>query len=302
MGKEQRHDRSNLFWETEIFDEKPGSEVQIRMAKALVDIIGQDRPLTRDDFRKIERPLSLGFRVAEDSVMTQENLIRGAMRRFVNILALVAAEGDEDKAAELMGSSEHYQGLPKLTDRIREITKPEKPNYTKHRAGCGQGLAWLSRAFSSLFSFALLSCLLRHMAQPAGFLPVSPTWFILRYPVPQPGNAGESSMSKMLVLIDDLDGSKGAETIRYAFDGKEYEIDLSERHAEQFRKALSSYVEASRKVGQPPPRRTRRQGAGKTSRTDIPQIRAWAVANGYKVSERGRIKREIIEAYDQAQR
>lgn len=114
-------------------------------------------------------------------------------------------------------------------------------------------------------------------------------------------------MAKKEVLIDDLDGSEGAETIRYAVAGTEYEIDLSTRHAEEFREALARYIEVSRQVGQPPaaqplPRRTRRRGTGRTGRTDIPQIRAWAEANGYKVSERGRIKREIIEAYDQAHR
>lgn len=114
-------------------------------------------------------------------------------------------------------------------------------------------------------------------------------------------------MAQRVMLIDDLDGSEGAKTIRYAFDGKEYEIDLSEEHAEEFREALSTYIEASREVGQPPaaqipPRRTRRRGTGTSGRSDIPQIRAWAEAKGYKVSERGRIKREIIEAYDQAHR
>lgn len=111
-------------------------------------------------------------------------------------------------------------------------------------------------------------------------------------------------MAQKLILIDDLDGSEGAETIRYAFDGQEYEIDLSEERAEEFREALHQYIETSRQVGrqpaaQPPPRRTRQRGTGRSGRTDIPQIRAWAEANGYQVSERGRIKREIIEAYDQ---
>jgi Lsr2 len=51
-----------------------------------------------------------------------------------------------------------------------------------------------------------------------------------------------------------------------------------------------------------PPRRGRGDGrrrGGTGGRDDIPQIRQWAQANGYDVSERGRIK-EIIDAYDEA--
>jgi hypothetical protein len=47
-----------------------------------------------------------------------------------------------------------------------------------------------------------------------------------------------------------------------------------------------------------PVRTARRQSSG--GRDDIPQIRAWAEANGYDVSARGRIKKEVIDAYDEA--
>ena len=40
--------------------------------------------------------------------------------------------------------------------------------------------------------------------------------------------------------------------------------------------------------------------SGASGRDDIPQIRAWAEANGYEVSARGRIKKEVIDAYDAA--
>lgn len=51
-------------------------------------------------------------------------------------------------------------------------------------------------------------------------------------------------------LVDDLDGSSAAEgTIRFAVDGNEYEIDLTARHAAEFRSALNVYVGAARKVG-----------------------------------------------------
>lgn len=51
------------------------------------------------------------------------------------------------------------------------------------------------------------------------------------------------------ILMDDLDGSMAADqTIRFALDGTEYEIDLSERHAAEFRSALNVYVGAARRV------------------------------------------------------
>ena len=33
-------------------------------------------------------------------------------------------------------------------------------------------------------------------------------------------------------LVDDIDGSKAEETVRFAIDGVEYEVDLSEKREE----------------------------------------------------------------------
>ncbi len=41
-------------------------------------------------------------------------------------------------------------------------------------------------------------------------------------------------------LIDDIDGSQAAETVRFAVDGRTYEIDLSTEHAEGLRHSLRS--------------------------------------------------------------
>lgn len=128
MGKEQHQDKSFSFLETYMFDEKPGAELQIRMAKVLVDIIREERPLTRDDFLVLDRTLNRTQAYLNDpNADTQEGLVLNAMTRFFNILGLVAAEGNQNAAAELLGSSEHYQELPELTGRIREITKPPAP-------------------------------------------------------------------------------------------------------------------------------------------------------------------------------
>ena len=61
----------------------------------------------------------------------------------------------------------------------------------------------------------------------------------------------------LTTLQDDIDGSDASETVRFALDGVEWEIDLSDRKA----------------------------------------VRKWAQANGIEVSARGRIPAEIVERY-----
>ena len=96
--------------------------------------------------------------------------------------------------------------------------------------------------------------------------------------------------------IDDLDGNSTADTtINYSFDGNFYEIDLSSKNAELFRKDLRNWIDHSRAVQAPAGRRSNRRmsGAGE----DFGAIREWAAAEGIKVSPRGRIKSEIVAQY-----
>ncbi len=103
------------------------------------------------------------------------------------------------------------------------------------------------------------------------------------------------------VVTDDLDGTEGAETISFALDGAEYQIDLAEKNADKLRKALQRYIEQGRRVGG-------RRGSGRRSSRDASKasgvspkdIREWANANGYEVPERGRIPGGIREAYEAA--
>jgi hypothetical protein len=110
-------------------------------------------------------------------------------------------------------------------------------------------------------------------------------------------------MAQRLILIDDLDESEGAETITYTVNDQDYEIDLSEENAQRFYDVLGPYIEKSRRVQRraaPTPRRGDRRRSSGSGRNDIPQIRAWAEAQGMDVSARGRIKKDVIDAYDQA--
>ena len=112
-------------------------------------------------------------------------------------------------------------------------------------------------------------------------------------------------MAQKIVLIDDLDESEASETITYTVNGKDYEIDLSTKNAEKFYKTLAPFIEKSRPAEHRSApqtaagRRTRRRGDGPSGRDDLPLIRAWAESKGLGVSSRGRIKKEIIDQYDQ---
>jgi hypothetical protein len=100
-------------------------------------------------------------------------------------------------------------------------------------------------------------------------------------------------------LEDDLDGGPADETVRFAFDGTDYEIDLNKKNARAFRKQLAPFVEHARKAG----RGQRRQpGRTQSTRRRSGDIRAWAKARGIAVSERGRIPASVVEQYEAAAR
>ena len=97
--------------------------------------------------------------------------------------------------------------------------------------------------------------------------------------------------------IDDLDGTDLGETsntISFAFEGKEYSIDLSDDNAEAFRQAIAPYIEAGHRVTGSKAKAARRTAApsGNTK-----AIREWARNNGYDVSDRGRIPADVADAY-----
>jgi hypothetical protein len=63
-----------------------------------------------------------------------------------------------------------------------------------------------------------------------------------------------------VILEDDLDGSEASETIRFGLDGSQYEIDLNNDNAKEFRKTLERYASAGRRIKQSRQRRTRQPG------------------------------------------
>lgn len=108
--------------------------------------------------------------------------------------------------------------------------------------------------------------------------------------------------TEIINLTDDLDNSitEGVHTVNF-FDpetGDKVELELGEKNIKALNKAiagLEKYLAVARVVLPPKP-------AAKVSgpKSDLTKVREWATAHGYKVGDRGRIKAEILEAYDKA--
>jgi hypothetical protein len=96
-----------------------------------------------------------------------------------------------------------------------------------------------------------------------------------------------------VVLVDDLDGNEAAETVSFGLDGVDYEVDLSEAHAEDLRTALAPYIGVGRKTGG----RRRKSGRASEPSASASEIREWARQNGWEVPDRGRVAAEVREAY-----
>ncbi len=107
-----------------------------------------------------------------------------------------------------------------------------------------------------------------------------------------------------VLLVDDLDGGEASETVKFALDGMNYEIDLSGQNASALRDSLAAYVGSARRVGRSSASvRTaapRARGSAAADREQNRAIREWAKRQGKKVSERGRIPQEIIDEYHAA--
>ncbi len=105
---------------------------------------------------------------------------------------------------------------------------------------------------------------------------------------------------------DDLDGSRAAETVGFGFDGQTYEIDLSRSNKRAFEKMMKPYLQKARKA-----RGSRVRGRGRAAARstaarsggdgrDLAAIRAWANEQGLAVAQRGRISKDVLDAYDSA--
>ncbi len=108
-------------------------------------------------------------------------------------------------------------------------------------------------------------------------------------------------------LVSDITGKDIAdgegETVTFALDNVSYEIDVTTKEADKLRGLFQDYIAAGRKSGRTSTGRkssSSSTGGSGRSKSDLASIRDWAKSNGHEVSERGRIKAEVLEAYDAA--
>ena len=106
------------------------------------------------------------------------------------------------------------------------------------------------------------------------------------------------AQKNVVMLIDDLDGGDADETVSFSLDGVSYEIDLNAENAAKLRDAFSTWVGHSRRVGGRSRSTARRGARSSGSSGGSTEIREWARANGYTVSDRGRIPAEVTAAFD----
>ncbi len=112
-------------------------------------------------------------------------------------------------------------------------------------------------------------------------------------------------MATKTIVTCDLhdDGVTAGRSVTIDVDGRAYAVDLCDSHAKALETALAPYVAVAR-TGHRASRGTARsrgaRGGQSASRSDLGEIREWARKQGWDVSDRGRVAREIMESYDEA--
>ncbi|TFV62060.1 Lsr2 family protein [Geodermatophilus sp. DF01-2] len=103
----------------------------------------------------------------------------------------------------------------------------------------------------------------------------------------------------IVTFVDDLNDEPADTTVSFGLDNQAYELDLTDKNAEELRDLIASYISAGRKVS------AGRRSSGSAPKVAKPAfsgvdgaaVRAWAAGQGIEVSPRGRIKAEVIEKF-----
>jgi hypothetical protein len=88
---------------------------------------------------------------------------------------------------------------------------------------------------------------------------------------------------------------EGTESMTFALNGNAYEIDLCSAHGREFSEKISGYAQYARRVrvNARPPRSNPAQIREKSA-----DIREWARMLGLDIKDRGRLRKNVIAAYE----
>ncbi len=84
-------------------------------------------------------------------------------------------------------------------------------------------------------------------------------------------------------------------TRAFSLDGRDYEIDLCEKHSQKFDEVLQRFADRARRASHRTSKPKRRTTA---HRQRSAEIRSWAQRSGMEVSDRGRIPANVIAKYE----
>lgn len=107
----------------------------------------------------------------------------------------------------------------------------------------------------------------------------------------------------VIELVDDLTGQSGddVESVTFALDGVDYEIDLGEDNAADLRERLAEFIASAKRTGGRLRRTSSATSTVKRSPQQLAQVREWARGQGYDVAAVGRVAQWILDAFDAAQ-
>ena len=111
----------------------------------------------------------------------------------------------------------------------------------------------------------------------------------------------------IVVLRCDLHGGdvEAQETVSFGAQGTTYEMELCAEHLAEFNETMAAWTAAGRLVASPS-RRRRSTGVEPPPQSqgedvDLGEVREWARAHDYEVSDRGRLAQGVLDAYRAAQ-
>ncbi|GAB33997.1 histone-like nucleoid-structuring protein Lsr2 [Gordonia otitidis] len=117
---------------------------------------------------------------------------------------------------------------------------------------------------------------------------------------------------RSVTFVDDLDGREieldDVHTVLWSWLGVDYQLDISSANldkVENGRITVAKLLEASTRIGgrkqSTAPRVTTKKASSKSAPSaPTSDVREWAIEEGYEVGPRGRLPKEIVEAYEAA--